>query len=98
MDDQKQNEKMTGETIQMADKEIETLLTYHRKRSGISAMIAHLGANLERNEKDMWRAVRDLYPELNGYDLVIDWQEKRIRIRHKLTTWELEQYADRGTW
>lgn len=91
-----QKEIITGKLIQMTDTEIETLKTYSGKRNQIRAMLAELGAQLESNERELWRAVRDLYPELHAYDIMIDWEKKQIRIRHELTDWEKEVKTDNG--
>ena len=89
--------KMTGKLITMTDEQVETLKTYHEKRSQLQILINHLAAQLEENETKMWLAVRGLYPELHDYDLVIDWEKRQLRVRHMLTSWQKEQLTERET-
>jgi hypothetical protein len=91
-----QKEIITGKLIQMTDTEIETLKTYREKQSQVRVMLGELGAQLESNERKLWRAVRDLYPELHDYDIRIDWEKEQIRVRHKLTDWEKKVKTDNG--
>ena len=81
-------EKLTGKTIKITDEKLETLATYNKEQSQIHAMITHLSVRLEKNSRSMWCAVRDLWPELHDYDLIIDQEKQEIRVRHELSDWE----------
>lgn len=78
-------EPMTGKVIKMTEEQIELLKTYQKRCDEISGLISLQAVRLEICNTEMWRAVRDLWPELADYDLNVEWLEKQIRVRHLLT-------------
>lgn len=76
---------MTGEVIKMTAEQIELLKTYQKRRDEISGLISLQAVRLEICNTELWRAVRNLWPELADYDLNLEWLEKQIRVRHLLT-------------
>ena len=79
----------------MTDEQVETLKTYHEKRARLHLLINHLSADLQTNENNMWQAMRNLYPELRDFDVVVDWEKRQVRVRHELTAWQKEQLMER---
>ena len=88
-------DKLTGKVFSMTETEIDTIKTYQEQRNTIGVLINHATASLERTNRDMWRAVYDLHPELAGHDLAMNWEEKQIRVRHELSDFEKQIQAER---
>jgi len=83
--------KMTGRIINLTKEDIKTLKTHLTDRENLHALITHCASKLKSIESGMWRTVYDLYPELIGYDININWLEKTIKVRYELTEWEKQQ-------
>jgi len=90
----KTTEKITGQIINLTKEDIKTLKTHLTDRENLHALITHCASKLKSIESGMWRTVYDLYPELIGYDLNINWVEKTIKVRYELTEWEKQLRAE----
>ena len=95
MKDDERVDKLTGKVFSMTETEIDTIKTYQEQRNTIGVLINHATASLERTNRDMWRAVYDLHPELAGHDLAMNWEKKQILVRHELSDFEKQIQAER---
>ena len=73
----------TGDIITMKEKELAVLKTHNDERKDIGFLIQTTAAKGRLYEERFWTTVFDLYPEIKGFDIHINWKKKLITVRGK---------------
>lgn len=73
----------TGDVIHMGESQIAVLKTHNDEKKDIRFLIDAAAARGRLSEERFWNTVFDLYPEIKGFDIYINWKKKEITIRGK---------------
>lgn len=73
----------TGDIVPVSEKNFKVLETFNQERKDLGAMFNTLAHRQRISDEGLWNTVRDLYPELKGFDLRINWKKKEITVRYK---------------
>ena len=80
----KKKEYKTGDIVKIDKKEMNVIETFTDEKARLDIMFAVISKRYHAAEKQFWGTIRDLYPEIKGFDLYINWEKEEIVLRRKL--------------
>ena len=76
-----EKEIKTGTIVNINEKNLEVLETHMQERKNLSWLIEEAATKGRLCTDNFWNTVYDLYPDLKGFDIHINWKEKFITVR-----------------
>lgn len=73
----------TGDVIDITESKLEILETHNDERKDIGFLIQVTATKGRLCEERFWNTVFDLYPEIKGFDIHVNWKKKLITVRGK---------------